>query len=102
HETGFTEPGALSRFVTLPARLVHRLPVDADVESAALIEPAACVAAAVLTGKPRDGGKFAVVGSGTLGLIAVQMLAAHSPSELILVTNRPGRAELAARFGAST
>ena len=101
HETGFTEPGALSRFVTLPARLVHPLPLDADVESAALIEPAACVAAAVLTGKPRDGGKFAVVGSGTLGLIAVQMLAAHSPSELILVANRPNRAELAEKFGAT-
>ena len=101
HETGFTEPGALSRFVTLPARLVHKLPADADVESAALIEPAACIAAAVLTGEPRDGGKFAVVGSGTLGLIAVQMLAAHQPSELILVANRPNRQELADRFGAT-
>jgi 2-desacetyl-2-hydroxyethyl bacteriochlorophyllide A dehydrogenase len=101
HETGFTEPGAFSRYVVVPARLVHALPPNSDVEQAALIEPAACVAAAVLAGKPRDGDKFAVVGSGTLGLIAVQMLAAHSPSELILVANRPNRQELADRFGAT-
>ncbi|HEX3787460.1 MAG TPA: alcohol dehydrogenase catalytic domain-containing protein [Pseudonocardiaceae bacterium] len=100
HETGFTEPGAFSRFVTVPARLVHPLPADADVEAAALIEPAACIAAAVLTGRPRDGDRFVVVGSGTLGLIAVQMLAAHRPAELILVGNRPNRHELAERFHA--
>lgn len=101
HETGFTEPGAFSRYVTVPARLVHALPADADVQSAALIEPAACIAAAVLRGEPRDGGRFVVVGSGTLGLIAVQMLAAHSPEELILVANRPNRHELAERFHAT-
>lgn len=102
HETGFTEPGAFARFVTVPGRLLHALPAGCDVESAALIEPAACVAAAVLTGRPRTGQKMVVVGSGTLGLIAVQMLAAAEPSELILVANRPNRRELADRFGASS
>ena len=43
-ETGFTEPGAWADYLTLPTRLLHVLPADADLRAAAVLEPAACIA----------------------------------------------------------
>ncbi|MEU9993840.1 alcohol dehydrogenase catalytic domain-containing protein [Streptomyces sp. NPDC050848] len=100
-ETGFTRPGAMAPTLTLPARLLHVLPDDADLTAAALLEPAACVAAATLAAAPRPGERVAVVGAGTLGLIAVQLLAASSPAELYVLEPRRERAELAKEFGAT-
>lgn len=37
-ETGFTQPGAMAGTLTLPARLLHVLPDDADLTAAALLE----------------------------------------------------------------
>ncbi|MFD5322731.1 zinc-binding dehydrogenase [Streptomyces sp. NPDC127092] len=99
-ETGFTEPGAFADHVVVPARLLHLLPDRADLRAAALLEPAAVVAAAVRAGRPRPGMRVAVVGAGTLGLLAVQLLAASSPAVLAVVEPRVARGEQALRHGA--
>lgn len=100
-ETGFTRPGAWSDHLTLPARLLHVLPDDADLRAAAALEPAACVAAACLKVGALPGERVAVVGGGGLGLLATQLLAATSPSELVVVDPHSDRAELAATNGAT-
>ncbi|UYQ60530.1 zinc-dependent alcohol dehydrogenase [Streptomyces peucetius] len=100
-ETGFTRPGAMASTLTLPARLLHLLPDDADPAAAALLEPAACVAAAALKADVRPGERVAVVGTGTLGMLAAQLLHACSPAELLMVGTRPDRAETARSFGAT-
>jgi threonine dehydrogenase-like Zn-dependent dehydrogenase len=100
-ETGFTEPGAFADHVVVPVRLLHLLREGADLRAAALLEPAAVVAAAVRAGRPRPGERVAVVGAGTLGLLAVQWLAASSPAELTVVDPRATRGEQALRHGAS-
>ncbi|MFJ8152772.1 zinc-binding dehydrogenase [Streptomyces sp. NPDC094468] len=100
-ETGFTQPGAMAATLTLPARLLHVLPDDADLTAAALLEPAACIAAAALKGGARPGERVAVVGTGTLGMFAVQFLRAVSPAELLVVGTRNDREELSRRFGAT-
>lgn len=100
-ETGFTRPGAMADTLTLPARLLHVLDDDADLRSAALLEPAACVAAALLKAPAAPGERVAVVGTGTLGMLAVQFLAAVSPAELLVVGTQRDREELAASFGAT-
>ncbi|MGV9340117.1 zinc-dependent alcohol dehydrogenase [Streptomyces sp. NPDC003688] len=100
-ETGFTHPGAMAPTLTLPARLLHPLPDDADLTAAALLEPAACVAAAALLADVRPGERVAVVGTGTLGMLAVQLLAAVSPKELLLVGLDREREALAKEFGAT-
>lgn len=87
-ETGFTEPGAFAGYLTVPSHLLHVLPSgSADPQATALIEPAACVAGAVLSpaARLRPGLRVAVVGTGTLALLAVQLLAAASPRELVIV-----------------
>ncbi|WP_307813479.1 alcohol dehydrogenase catalytic domain-containing protein [Streptomyces sp. N35] len=100
-ETGFTRPGAFAAYVTVPARLLHLLDDAADLRAAALLEPAAVVASAVMKGAPRPAERIAVVGGGTLGLLAVQLLAAYTPGELVLIEPRRQRAEQGRQFGAT-
>ncbi|MDL2079448.1 alcohol dehydrogenase catalytic domain-containing protein [Streptomyces sp. GXMU-J15] len=100
-ETGFTQPGAMASTLTLPARLLHPLPDDCDLTAAALLEPAACIAAAAIKANARPGERVAVVGTGTLGMFAVQFLRAGSPGELLVVGTRRDREALSREFGAS-
>ncbi|MGW8375552.1 alcohol dehydrogenase catalytic domain-containing protein [Streptomyces sp. ODS28] len=100
-ETGFTCPGAFAETLNVPARLLHPLPDEADLRAAALLEPSAVSAAAVLAGAPLPGERVAVVGAGTLGLLAAQLLAAYSPGELLVIDPRTRRAELALELGAT-
>jgi L-iditol 2-dehydrogenase len=98
-ETGFTHQGAFAEFIAVPARLIHRLPQHSDLEAAAVLEPAACVAGGLLEADLRPGQRIAVVGAGTLGLVAVAILSLTSPSRLALVGSRKARLELARRLG---
>jgi len=100
-ETGFTEPGAFSGYVLVPARLVHRLRPDADVATAALLEPSACVVEGLLAGPPIVGSSAAVIGTGTLSLVACQLLARLGAREIVVVGDSPGGRELAEQWGAT-
>ncbi len=101
-ETGFTLPGALADRLVVPAHLAYALPADRPIASAALIEPAACVATGLLeVGIPRPGSRVAVVGDGPLGLLALALLRLTSPRELVLVGSRPQRISYAAGLGAT-
>jgi L-iditol 2-dehydrogenase len=99
-ETGFTHPGACAEFLSVPASLVHVLPAGSDLESAALLEPAACVAGGLLAVDLRPGVSVAVVGAGTLGLLAVALLRLVSPARLTLVGTRASRLALGRELGA--
>ncbi|MFC7340581.1 zinc-dependent alcohol dehydrogenase [Saccharopolyspora griseoalba] len=99
-ETGFTQPGAWSDHLLLPARLLHVLHDAADLRAAALLEPASCMAAAALKAAACPGESAAVVGGGTLGMLAVQLLAAAG-AQVTVVDPREERADLAKRCGAA-
>lgn len=100
-ETGFTRDGAWADHLVIPARLLHLLPDGADLRSAAALEPAACVAEACLRAAAQPGERVAVIGGGTLGLLAIQLLRAANPAELVVVHPTPSRTELAVECGAS-
>jgi len=99
-ETGFTLPGGWATWLTLPARYLHLLHEGADLRAAAGIEPAACVAEAVLLAEVSAGSKVAVVGAGTLGLLCVQLLKGAG-CEVTVVHHNEERRELAATCGAA-
>jgi 2-desacetyl-2-hydroxyethyl bacteriochlorophyllide A dehydrogenase len=99
-ETGFTHAGGFAEFLCVPAHLVHRLPPGTDLTAAALLEPAACVAQGLLEVDLRPGLSVAVVGAGTIGLLAVALLRLSSPSRLALVGTRPDRLALGRELGA--
>jgi L-iditol 2-dehydrogenase len=100
-ETGFTRPGAFADLLVLPARLLHLLPDGADLRAAALLEPAAVAAAAVLSARVEAGERVAVVGAGTLGALCLQLLRLRSPAELTATDPRAGRAQTALACGAT-
>jgi L-iditol 2-dehydrogenase len=99
-ETGFTHPGAFADHVIVPMELLHRLPPDSDLEHAALLEPASCVAAGLLAASPAPGSRVAAIGAGTLGLLAVSLARLHSPAELVVVEPRADRRAAALALGA--
>jgi len=100
-ETGFTHSGALAERIVIPAALAHPLP-GMPTSTAALIEPAACVATGLLeVGHPPPGAAVAVVGDGPLGLLAVTLLRLSAPSELLVYGSRRHRVERALALGAS-
>ncbi|MBB1246672.1 alcohol dehydrogenase catalytic domain-containing protein [Streptomyces durbertensis] len=99
--TGYTEPGGCADVLIVPARSLHPLDDTADLRSAALLEPAAAAAAAVLAGRPRPGDRVAVVGAGMTGLLAVQLLTAYSPAALYVLDPWLRRAELGLAMGAT-
>lgn len=101
-ETGFTLPGAMATTLTLPAHLLHPLPGDADLTAAALLEPAACAAAAAGQAAVRPGDRVAVVGTGALGMLAAQLIAASSPADLTVIGTHTERAALAGTCGATS
>jgi L-iditol 2-dehydrogenase len=100
-ETGFTHAGAFAEFLSVPAHLVYRLPPGTDLAAAAILEPAACVAQGLLEVDLRPGVTAVVVGSGTLGLLAVALLGRYGPSRLALVGTRSARLDLGRAMGAT-
>jgi 2-desacetyl-2-hydroxyethyl bacteriochlorophyllide A dehydrogenase len=100
-ESGFTRPGGMAEYVAVPARLVHVLPDDTILEEAALLEPTARIAHSFLRAHPRPGSVVAVVGTGTSGLLALQLARLYSPSALVVVGLRADRLEFARQFGAT-
>jgi L-iditol 2-dehydrogenase len=100
-ETGFTHAGAFADFLCVPAHLVHQLPPGTDLAAAAVLEPAACVAQALLEVELRPGATVAVVGAGTVGLLAVALVSRYSPQRLGLVGTRPRRLAQGRTMGAT-
>jgi L-iditol 2-dehydrogenase len=101
-EVGFTEQGAFAEYLRMPATRLFPLAIDSDLHAAAVLEPSACVATGLLEAPTlRPGLDVAVIGAGTLGLIAVSILALTTPARLVLVGTRPHRLALARELGAT-
>jgi L-iditol 2-dehydrogenase len=100
-EIGFTRPGAAAGQLIVPSELVHVLPAEVSLAEAALAEPAAVAWRALGRGEVRPGERVAVVGDGTVGLIAAHLAGLFSPAELVVFGLRPDQGGLARELGAS-
>jgi L-iditol 2-dehydrogenase len=99
-EIGFTRAGAAADQLLLPAGVVHPLPAGTDLAEAALAEPAAVAWRGISRVQPRPGERVAVIGDGTVGLIAAHLLRLFSPAALVVAGQRPDQAGLARAVGA--
>ena len=100
-ELGFTRPGGLSEYVVCSARTVHRLREGVPLDHAALIEPTAVVARGIRRARPEPGLCAAVIGPGTIGLLATSLLRLYSPRRLFLLGLTDASLALGARLGAT-
>ncbi len=98
---GYGVNGAMTRFVRVPARCLHRIPEGLPFEEACLTEPC-CVAynAVVVNSKIRPGDRVIVLGPGTIGILCAAM-AKLCGAEVALVGLEvdKGRLQIARQYG---
>ncbi len=93
--------GAFAEYVTVPERIMFRLPDAMTFEQAAMIEPVSVAVHAVNITPVRLGDTGVVVGSGMVGLLVVQALKLAGCSRVIAVDLEDRKLELARRLGAT-
>lgn len=98
---GFTRPGGYAELVAVPARVVHPLPEHVSFDAGVLVEPASVVLHGLEKAKPQPGEAVGVVGVGTVGSLAIALLALYSPSLIVAYGVREEELELAKQLGAS-
>ena len=98
---GFTRPGGYAELVAVPEQVVHRLPEHVSFDAGVLVEPASVVLRGLEKAGPKPGEAVGVIGVGTLGALAIALLALHSPSRIVAYGVREEELELARRLGAT-
>jgi L-iditol 2-dehydrogenase len=96
---GIDRAGGFAEFVALPERACWPAPAGLGEEPLLLTEPLAVVVRAVGRGRPAAGETAAVVGGGTLGLLALQVLRARG-CRVLVVSRTARRLDLARALGA--
>lgn len=100
---GYGTDGAMTRYVRVPERCLHRVPDDLEFEKAALTEPC-CVAynAVCVNTTVRPGDHVLVIGPGPIGILCA-MMARLSGAGHLIVSGLPRdarRLEVARQLGA--
>ncbi len=96
---GINADGGFAELVRVPARCCWLATAGAAGDALLLAEPLAVVVRAVGRGEPKPGETAAIVGAGTLGLLALQVLRARGAR--VMVTSRSRRRfALASQLGA--
>ena len=97
---GIDVDGAFAELARLPAKCCWPVADSVTDEQAVLAEPLAVVVRAVNRGVPKPHETAAVVGAGTLGLLALQVLRAAG-ARVLVVSRSARRFELARELGAA-
>ncbi len=97
----YRQNGAFAEYVAVPRRILMPLPVEVTFERAAMVEPLAIALHAVHRSPVALNANAVVVGTGTIGLLLVQILKAAGCAKVIAVDLDEGKLEQAARFGAT-
>lgn len=96
----FRRDGAFAEFVTVPQRILHRLPDGLSFEEAAFAEPVGVALHAVNRAGEIAGRTALVVGAGLIGLLVIQALKRAGAAKVIAVDLDEGRLKLAKELGA--
>jgi L-iditol 2-dehydrogenase len=96
----FRRHGAFAQYVVVPARISYRLPDQLPFEHAAMIEAVSIAVHAVHRSPIKLGCSAAVVGSGMIGLLAIQALKRAGCDPVIAIDIDPHRLAKAEQLGA--
>jgi 2-desacetyl-2-hydroxyethyl bacteriochlorophyllide A dehydrogenase len=97
---GMTIPGGFADYVTLPARHCFRVPDGVDFPTAALSEPLGVAVHGVRIAGLEIGQRVAILGAGTIGLMAVVAARAGGAGEIVVTARRPQQKAAALALGA--
>jgi 2-desacetyl-2-hydroxyethyl bacteriochlorophyllide A dehydrogenase len=93
--------GVFTRFIALPPRLLHAIPDGLSYDEAALVQPCADIANAVI--RKADvcpGDTVVVLGPGPMGLLTTQIAKARGASTVVQTGHRGVRLGIAGKIGA--
>jgi len=93
--------GAFAEYVSVPARIVYRLPDNFPIEHAALIEAVSIAVHAVGLLPVKLGDTAVVAGTGMIGLLTIQALRQAGCTQVIAFDPDPTRLKLALQMGAT-
>jgi L-iditol 2-dehydrogenase len=96
----YRQDGAFAEFVTVPARILYRLPGAVSFEHAAMVEAISVAVHAVVRVSRPLGKSAVVVGAGMIGLLLIQAARAAGFGRIIAVDVDPDRLALAQTLGA--
>jgi L-iditol 2-dehydrogenase len=101
---GYGVNGAMTRYVKVPQRCLHRIPEGLAFEEACLTEPC-CVAynAVVMNSKIRPGDRVVVIGPGTIGILCAAMARLCGGEVALLgLESDKSRLDIARKYGCIT
>jgi L-iditol 2-dehydrogenase len=97
----YRQNGAFAEFVTVPQRILYRLPEQLPFDHAALVEPFAIALHAIRRSPPSLNDSVVVMGAGMIGLALVQGLRRAGCGQIIVVDVMEERLDTALGFGAT-
>lgn len=97
----YRRAGAFAEFVSVPARIIHKLPDSLPFEDAALLEAVAVALHAVSLTAVESGSTTLVVGAGTIGLLLQQALRVAGCSRVFVTDPDRTRLSLSQKLGAT-
>jgi 2-desacetyl-2-hydroxyethyl bacteriochlorophyllide A dehydrogenase len=97
---GMTVPGGFADYLVLPARHAFPIPKGVDFPTAALSEPLAVAVHGVRIAGLAIGQRVAVLGAGTIGLMAIVAARAGGAGEVVATARRPQQKAAALALGA--
>lgn len=100
HVIGAFHPGAYAEYVKLPAENVIPIPDSVDFDTAALVEPSSVVVHGFYKTNIQPGATVAVVGSGNIGLLAVQWAKIFGARKVFAIDIEGERLKVARDVGA--
>ncbi|WP_416979573.1 zinc-dependent alcohol dehydrogenase family protein [Streptomyces sp. T028] len=98
---GVTHPGAAAEFVAAPVANCVRLPDHVDTQDAALIEPLSCAVRGYDVLSSRLGSRVLIYGSGTMGLMMLELAKRTGAASVDVVDVNPERLATAEKLGCS-
>ncbi len=97
----YRRAGAFAEFVSVPARIIHKLPEHLAFEDAALLEAVAVALHAVSLATISPGSTALVVGAGTIGLLLQQALRVAGCTRVFVADPDETRLALSKKLGAT-
>ncbi len=97
----YRRAGAFAEYVTVPQRIVHRLPATMSFAEAAMLEPVSVALHAVKVSDLHGGETAVVIGAGMIGLLTMQAARAAGCSRVMIADVDTTRLRLAEAMGAT-
>lgn len=94
--------GQLARYISHPARWLHKIPASISYEEGALLEPLSVAIAALDRVRAKFGKSLLVTGSGPIGLLVVAVAKATGVHPIIITDVQQDRLDYAKKIGATT